>query len=234
MAANGHRLAITDNSQIDVFDVDTMQQRLLPDPYGSPIDVAIGKDGSIYGLNFQPGSTNVVVYRAGSSDPAELTCSAMTAGAFIAVDNEGDVYISGTDNDGSIHLAKIPMGSTQCKPLLLRPQEGYPGGLAIDPKTDDLLVMDNPGVCAGPPEGRLAIYRKPYRAKTAIQRVLGGVCTSGLRLDAQSTTVFYGDQSLDKGQVIRQASYPAGKQSGPYSDGGTPLGFTTIPNTLPN
>lgn len=177
-------------------------------------------------------------YPAGSSQPKELICKSIGVGEKIAVDNEGDIFVNGYSKDGFIGVVEIPNGPSgpqpqNCTRLRLDPESG-PSGLAVDPKTDDLITLDNTDSCAGGLEGRMVIYRKSYERRTGRARDLGGVCTGGLRLNAESTAVFYGDQSVSGTTVfIRSKAYPSGRDLGVYS-GNDPGGFTTIPNTLPN
>lgn len=238
MAADGKVLAVTDDSQILLYDLGSMKATALPDSYGVSLDVAIGRDGSIYGLNLQEhGNTNVVVYPKGENNPVDVLCPIMSEGEYIAVDNESDVFIAGYEGDGE-GVAEIPSGTQQCNALKLRKLGlTYMGGIAIDPVNDDLLVMDNPGLCAGGLEGRVFIYPKPYQPKTSYERDLGGNCTGGLRLNYDATKVFWGDESIDGANtMVHEADYPYGHGPGSRAtySGGQPLGFTTIPNHLPN
>ena len=82
----------------------------------------------------------MAVFKAGSSQPTELTCPFITAGVAIAVDNESDVFVNGYGPGRFMGVVKYPAGSTTCKRLHLRKERGYAGGVGIDPKTDDLIV----------------------------------------------------------------------------------------------
>jgi hypothetical protein len=94
--------------------------------------------------------------------------------------------------------------------------------------------LSDPDLCAGGFEAEMTIYPKPYQKSTGVVHEMAGNCTSGLRLNADSTLVYYGDQDVSGSfSFPRQVSYPGGHNSGTYSNG-TPSGFTTIPNTLPN
>jgi hypothetical protein len=55
-----------------------------------------------------------------------------------------------------------------------------------------------------------------------------------MRLNADSSIVYAADQDVSGGiSDILQRSYPDGRAMGVYH-GGSPGGFTTIPNSLPN
>jgi len=234
-------------AQVLVYDIKTRMQGTLPDPFGTPIDVAIGKDSSLYLINIAKGADNVAWYPKGSGQAQELSCKYLGLSQSIAVDNEGDIFVQAdnTRNSGGA-VVEIPSGpsgpqSGVCRRLhLIAANTAYAAGLAIDPKTDSLITLSNPDICAGGDEGLMTIYPKPYNAKTAKSVVLGGNCTGGLRLNADSTLVFYGDESVSGGfSYIDSSTYPAGKSLGVYSEGGSfsgpgPGGFTTVPNSLPN
>jgi hypothetical protein len=222
-----------------LYDLKRMRQRTLPDPYGTPIDIAIDAYHNIYLLNVGPGGS-ITRYDAGSLQPVKVTCSKIGLGEAIAADNRGDLLINGYPPRGAAGVIEIPSGPSGLQPqscfrvrhLVL--ESGYVGGIAVDPKSDDLLVLDDPDECAGGYEARLSVYPVPYGSITGSVHELNANCSGGLRLNASSTLLFYGDESVSGSYgYIRQATYPAGEDTGVYS-GGDPAGFTTIPNRLPN
>ncbi|MBV9718364.1 MAG: hypothetical protein JOZ77_03540 [Candidatus Eremiobacteraeota bacterium] len=237
MAANGNELIITTQQPASVilYDATTGEKTELPDPYGYPTDIAVAKDGSIYVVDtFKYKQVwNVAMYSGGTGKPHELSCSLIGRPEFVAVDDKGNVFLNGWSRNNVLGITEIPQAGN-CMELNLRVR-GYPGGLAFDPKSGALLVMDNPDQCAGGVEGRLTIYPKPYKNETARSVVLGAnYCAFGLRLNASSTLLLYGD--LDSNlvnRIVQQRTYPKLAPAGQYS-GGSVGGFTTIPNTLPN
>jgi len=248
LVANGEIVyaAMQNPPQILAYNVKTKAQSTLADPFGTPIDIAIGKDGSLYLMNFLSTGGNVAWYPKGSGAAQELNCKYVRLGESVAVDNEGDIFVQGYGFGRFTGVVEIPNGPSgpqpnACKPLHLVSENGtYTAGVVVDPKTDDLVTLDNPDLCAGGNEGRMTVYPKPYRAKTAHSVVLGGNCTGGIRLNADSTLVFYLDESVSGGfTYIDSSTFPQGQPLGIYSEGGSfggpgPGGFTTIPNTLPN
>jgi hypothetical protein len=218
-----------------VYDLATKSATALSDPDGTPVDAAVGKDGAIYISNFTAKRSNVLVYPPHAA-AYDVTCGLHGPDA-IAVDNEGDVFL----NDQILTaVIEIPHGgrgldAKQCRRLDLVPREaGYTAGIAIDPKTDDLLVLDDPDECAGGTEGRLVIHRKPYGTGRGRILDLGQNCSGGLRLDATSSTVFIGDEDVSASySFVLQFSYPGGTPMGGYYNGDAG-GFITVPNTLPN
>ena len=237
VAADGHVVAITtyNPARVVVYNIDTKHMHRLPDPFGTPIDIAIDKNETLYALNIASGSSNVAMYPAGSSNPTELTCAQLQIGEAIAADNEGDVFINGYPLMGTANVFEIRHGRNHCNPVNnLNSEPGYVAGIAVDPKTDDLVVLDDPDLCAGGIEGRMTIYHKPYSKQTGKSVVIGQNCTGGMRLNADSSIVYAIDQDVSGSYTyILQRSYPDGRSMGAYF-GGAAGGFTTIPNTLPN
>lgn len=239
LAADGDVVVMTSYNppQLVTYNVKTAAVKKLGDPYGDPVDVAIDKNGNYYAMNLK----TVTVYKKRSSKPSELACSLITDSVAIGVDNEGDVFINGNGPaTNTLGVFEYPAKSGTCKQLHLRPELGYPAGIGVDPKTDALLVVDNPGVCAGGLEGRLLVYPKPYRARDAFERDLGATyCAGTFRLDARSRHLFLSDATVSAGRpIIDQFRYPSGKNEGRYWEGyftsGGFSGITTIPNALPN
>ena len=231
MAGNGSTIVIANYNppEILTYDVVTKATATLSDPYGSPYDVAVGTDGSIYAMN----AASVTVFPPDPSNPQELTCSYVTQAQSIAVDNEGDVFLDGYGKGNPSGIVEFPAGTSACKRLNLRPWRGYIGGIGIDPKTDDLIAVNNPGTCAGGLEGRMLIYPKPYTKKNARRHNLHAqYCAGGFRLDATSKHIYVSDATVSAGYpLIDVRSYPAGKGNGNYGSNYTIYtgGFTTIP-----
>lgn len=239
MAANGNVVAISNYSPAEVvtYNVKTKATKTLSDPYGGANDIAIGKNGAIYALNLK----SVAVFPPGSSQPSELSCAAINNGVAIAVDNEGDVFVNGYGPNGFMGVVEYAAGSKTCSKVPIRQEQGYAGGVGIDPKTDDLIVVDNPDLCAGGIEGEMTVYPKPYSHKFAHRKDLNAqYCGGTFRLDATSKTIFLSDSTVSAGYpLIDQYTYPGGLGGATYQNGSIPSGdpfggFTTIPNKLPN
>ncbi len=241
MAAHGRTLAIADQGKQSVvlYDLNTQATQVLPDPYGVPVDVAVGRNGDAYLLN-QVGSlsSTVVRYPAHSRRPALLACDALVRGAAIALDDEGDVFVNGYDlrSPGVFEFPTGPNGpqSGQCTRLALQPESGYAAGIAVDPKTGDLVVVSDPGSCSGGLEGLMTIYPRPYAKRTARSAYLNGRCIGFVRLNAASNLIFALDRtsSFAHAYVIQRA-YPLGSGDASYRHKYVG-GFVTLPNALPN
>lgn len=236
LVASGDLVAIANYSPAEVvtYNLRTKAMHTLPDPYGNPVDIAIDKKKTLYVLN----RGNVAVYPGGASQPSELTCQSVDEGVAIAVDNESDVFINGY-GPSFLGIAEFAAGSQTCKVLHLRAEQGYVGGVGVDPKTDSLIVVDNPDLCAGGIEGRMFIYPKPYERRTSLRRNLNATyCAGTFRLDATSTTIFVSDSTVSAGfPLIDQRTYPGARGGDVYQSEGSNYsfgGFTTIPNALPN
>ncbi len=237
MAADGDTVIVANPSPGEVvkYNIDTQSETAMSDPYGNPRDVAVDRHGNIYALN----AASVTLYKVGSSSPSELTCSQMSDGLEIAVNNEGAVFVDGYGSGSFAGVVEFAPGSTKCTVLHLRTTRGYVGGVGVDPKTDDLIVIDDPSFCAGG-GGRMVIYPKPYEERTSRKHNLNATyCAGSLRLSADSKRIFYTDASVSDGvPIIDQARYPSGRYEGQYWLGYYSSvyfsGITTIPNTLPN
>ncbi|HYL26859.1 MAG TPA: hypothetical protein VEW74_03430 [Candidatus Nitrosotalea sp.] len=238
LAADGDVVIIANYNPAELvaYDVRSKGETTLADPFGGPVDVAVGRDGKYYALNL----ASVTVFKPGSSsEPYELTCPDITNGQAIAVDNEGDVFVNGLGKT-FMGVVEYPAGSAKCVRPHLRTERGYPAGVGVDPKTDDLIVVDDPDLCAGGLEGRMIIYPRPFAQRTSIRRVLGATyCAGNFRLDARSKMIFYADASVSDGiPIIDQARFPSAKSEGQYWLGYYSSqyfsGITTIPNALPN
>ena len=236
IAANHDVVVMADyySSEIVSYNVKTKKKTTLSDPFGNPDDVAIGKTGTIYALNFK----NVAVFKPGSSQPTELSCSLINEGESIAVNKQGDVFVDGYGSSFG-GVIEYPAGKTACKTPDLNPVEGYIAGVGVDPKTDNLITIDDPDLCAGGLEGRMFIYPKPYHVRSAHEVDLYATyCSGGFRLNSTSTLIFVGDASVSAGYpIIDQFTYPGGVAEGTYQVEGSSGSFgpfTTIPNKLPN
>ena len=239
MAANGNVLAIAINKPAGVmlFDARTRSRSMLGDPFGSPGAIAIDKTGNIFALNDLKRGADVTMYAAGSMNPHHLTCNLALQSQEIAADDEGDLFVAGYVSS-SVETVEFPNGpdglrSGHCSVLPLRPESDYIEGLAVDPKTDDLIVFHDPGMCAGPAEARMTIYPKPYNEDNAHSVDMGGFCPYDFWIDADSRSAFFIDSPLFGGQLVRQVSYPDGKNIATYTNS-FPAELVTIPNALPN
>jgi hypothetical protein len=241
MAANGNDVMIANQNppEVIVFDVRTKQQTTLSDTNGAPADVAVGRDGTIYVANVITSSQtgNVTMYPQGESPGQVLSCDIMGTPAYIAVDDIGNVFLNGYSPTGtSTGVYEIRETDGSCTRLDLQPEIGYAAGLAYNRRTGALLVMDNPGACGGGVEGRIRIYPRPYSKDDYTTVFTHSNCAEGLRLDASFSIIFVGDSGYNGGVgFVRQYGYPPNVSAyrGVYAGVGN-LGFTTIPNALPN
>lgn len=226
-------------SSLVLYDTVTRGTRSFDDPFGTPIGIAVAKDKTIYLLDSTRSGSPVTMYAPPARRPVELNCAPMTLGEAIAVDNEGDIFIQGYPNRGAGFVAEIPEGPNgpepqNCSILEIEANAGYVGGIAVNPKTDDLLTLDDPSLCAGGEEGRLTTYPKPYSQKTGRSKDIGENCTGGLWLNADATLVFVGDEDVSGSfSFILQRSYPDGGRMGIYNADRFD-GFATMPSTLPD
>jgi hypothetical protein len=238
IVANGDQVFIADGHQLIAYNLSTHLKTTMPNPAGIGEDLAIGKSGTLYVLNYTQGSGGNVAVFPSNGRPSVVNCGLLSDPSYIAVDNEGDVFVDQqSDSSFVVEIPAAPGGldGAHCHALQLTPrQTGYAAGITVEPKTDDLLVLDDPGECAGGTEGRLTTYGRPYSQHRGRSIVVGQNCSGLLRLDASSRLVFVSDESVDGStSFILTSRYPSGTAFGSFG-GGQPSGFTTIPNTLPN
>ncbi|MFY9710436.1 MAG: hypothetical protein WA668_07375 [Candidatus Cybelea sp.] len=240
MVANGDVVTIAsyDPPELLSYNVDTQAKSAIADPYGHPLDVAIGKDGTLYAL----GASDVAVFPTHSS-PYDLSCRYILGSTAIAVDDEGDVFVNGWGPRNPPKVVEYAAGSSRCTKLALkRPEQDQGVGVGVDPKTDDLIIEDGAG-CAGGDEGRITIYQRPYGPRILARHRLHASCPAGFRLDATSShlLVLDGYSGLrTHGGVhacgllwVDQRLYPSARGHSMYT-AGCARAVTTIPNTLPN
>jgi len=227
------------SSRVVLYNTKTGTTRFLDDPFGTPIAIAVAKDKTIYALNVSKNGSPITMYQPPAHRAVELNCSVMPSGQAIAVDNEGDIFIQGYPANSAYSIAEIPNGPggpepQNCKILSLETNPGYVGGVAIDPKTDALITLDDPSLCAGGEEGRMTIYPKPYNQSTGRSKDIGKNCTGGLWLNADSTIVFTVDQDVSGSfAFVLQRSFPDGGDIGIYH-GTNFAGVAPMPSMLPN
>lgn len=235
MAANGDTIVVTNQNPAEIvtYNVKTKKTSTHKDSYGDPYDVAIDKKGNIYAM----GVGNVTVYAAGTYKQSRLECSTIDKSVAIGVDNEGDVFVNGY-GVSFFGVIEYAAGSKKCKSVKIQQEQGYAGGVGVDPNTDDLIVIDNPDECAGGYEGRMTIYPKPYRATKFTQANLNATyCGGTFRLDKGSKHIYVSDSTVSAGwPLYDERSYPTGAGNGYYSTnyGGETGGFTPLPSALPN
>jgi len=241
LGAHGNVVAIASSTQgVVLYNVATGAQSSFPDPFGTALTIAIDKSENIYVANSTQPTDSVVVYPAHNRrHPRDLSgCGFIKLAGGVAADNEGDVFVAVLTPKFAARIIELPNGPngpdpSRCMPLALKSSGGY-SGVVIDPKTDDLVTLDNPDECAGGIEGRMTVYPKPYQKATGRSHDLNANCSGGIKLSADSSTVFVGDQDVSGSfTFILQRSFPDGRDEGSYMEG-QPSGFTTIPNTLPN
>jgi hypothetical protein len=242
MAADGQMIVMAAESPagVVVYHIPTQTKRTFSDPFGIPIDIAIDKNEALFVVNVASPNGNIGMYPPHSGHAVELDCRFIGLPEAVAVDNEGDIFVNGyLRHTGVAEVVEIPTGPggpepQNCVRLALNAEPGYVAGIAIDPKTDDLIVLDDPDFCAGGIEGRMTVYPKPYNKATGVSHDLNANCAGLIRLSADSSRVFVLDEDVSGSYTfILQRSFPNGSDMGEY-DNGQPDGFTTIPNVLPN
>jgi hypothetical protein len=140
LVSNGDVVIIASQTPAEIieYNVKSKTKTTVPDPFGAPSHVAVDRAGTIYALSRH----QVGVFPQGSSQPYK---------------DEQDVFVAASND-----IFELPAGSRDdcVKPHVRRPSNL--GGIGIDPKTDEFIVVDNPGYgCSY--EGRITIIRSPIR-----------------------------------------------------------------------
>ncbi|HEX4012370.1 MAG TPA: hypothetical protein VHX17_00620, partial [Candidatus Cybelea sp.] len=220
-------------AEIIKYNVRSKTETTVADPFGPPFHVAVDKSGAVYAVSRH----KIGVFPKNSAQPYEIGCRALQAHQLVsvAIDDENDVFVAAGYRHGT-EIVELPAGSPSgCVKLGVRPPSNF-GGIGIDPKTDDLIVVDNPGLLCEY-EGRLTIYPKPYAKATAETHDFNAnICAGGFRLDANSKHIYISDETIDESYpLIDVRSYPSASGNASYVDyAGYTGGFTLLPSTLPN
>lgn len=226
MVANGDIVYIASYSPpaIVSYDVNTKKTKTLSDPYGAPLDIAIDRSADLYALH----AGNVTVFPS-RAQAYELTCPYVTASTAIAVDDEANVFVSGTGPGSFSGVVEYATGSSTCAKLAIKTKASVTG-LGVNPRNDALIVVNNVD-CDGGLGGRVMVYRRPFGSKVLQRGNLHARCPGSFRLDATARYILFPDGRPEWN--VSQREFPGISYPRKYTSG-TPSGFTTIPNNLPN
>jgi hypothetical protein len=135
----------------------TKPARTLQDPNGSPVDVSVAKDGTVYVSNFF--NSSVSVYAPGSNLPTRMLRDPKAQYVVgVASDPGDDVFATINDSTGVGHIDEFVDGK-QAGFKRLPPRFSWAGDIKID-NAGNLLVLDGTQVSvteytkAGRPTGR--------------------------------------------------------------------------------
>ena len=112
--------------------------RTIPMPTEYPIDVAVSTSGLLAAINIcsspSCGPGNVALYRKGATAPCATASSPQFAKPFFgAFDANDDLYVSGSDASGGLHVGEVTGG---CKATTIAtlsvPGIAAPGGIGVD------------------------------------------------------------------------------------------------------
>jgi hypothetical protein len=153
----------------------------------------------------------------------------ITANTAIAVDDNANVFVSGTRPSSFSGVVEYATGSSTWAKLAIQTKPSVTG-LGVNPRNDALIVVDNVD-CVRPHEGRVTVYRRPFGSKVLHRGNLRGSCPGPFRLDATARYLLFSNGR--PAQNVSQRDFPG--IAYPYTyESGAPSGFTTIPNNLPN
>jgi hypothetical protein len=194
--------------------------RTLDDSGEAPSDVTVSH-GTVYVANIfsfpSLGAGSISIYARGSLTPTStLTSPSFFQVIGVKVDRAGDVFVNNNRKFFARgQVLEFKAGSSKGK-ALKNISVKIAGGLAIDPTTQDLLVVDQDAKA-------VSVYASPYtgNAKATYPVPNGGSCVD-VTLDKNASHLYFANVF----GTIDVVSYPAGKFLGSYTAGSEPTGIT--------
>lgn len=218
-------IANTNASDILALDSSGKLTRRLRDPGEFPVNVALTSKKQLYIANIFTksfGAGDVAYYanydHAGSKPTGSLRNDTFYQVIGIAADSTGDVFVSNNQQDFSqgevVEFAAGSGSGTVLSNVLV----SVAGGLAIDPKTQDLLVVDQSGSKA-----HISVYAPPYTGSAiknySVQQAVD------ITLDAKGANLYCANTS----GFIDVYGYPSGSFEGSYAHVVEPIGVAVQP-----
>lgn len=222
LAASNGSLLVANTDASNVLDVDASGKltHTFRDPREFPVNVATaGKKlyvANIFTTSFGPG--DVVFYngRADLEPSGSLKNSTFYQVIGIAVDYAGDVFVNNNTQDFAGAEVVEFAGGTGKGSILANINVSVAGGLAIDPKTQDLLVVDQSSAT-------VSVYAPPYTGSAIKQYSFPAVIE--VALDASSSNLYCSNPN----GYIDVYQYPSGSFEGSYADIYEPIGVAVQP-----
>jgi hypothetical protein len=188
-----------------------------------PVDVATDHAGNVYVANYGSSGAAVVEYPQGSNTPNN-TCNTGLNNDGIALDNKGDVFVSGNNpNTGSGILLEYKGGLSGCSATTLGATVSFAGGLQVDNKGELIACDQLVGV---------DIIPAPYNSISKTITVAGGSDYFHDALDQKNKTLFIADAGTGEVYVV---SFQAGsllKTLNSSNGLSLPYGVATYPYQL--
>ena len=120
--------------------------KTLDDPTGFPVGCAVNKSNNDLAvanvIGNSGGDGNLVVYANSTGTPTEYFDPSVPEYLFPAYDTSGDLFVDGADSSG-FALLELPAGSSALSIVTISGgQVFFPGGLAWDIATNELVIGD--------------------------------------------------------------------------------------------
>jgi hypothetical protein len=224
-------IANTNASNILELDAAGKLSKTLKDPREFPVNLALTRKKKLYVANIFStsfGAGNVAYYA--NDDGTDLKPTGLLSNSTfyqvigIAVDGAGDVFVNNNTQDfagGEVVEFKGGRGNGT---VLTNIAVEVAGGLAIDPKTKDLLVVDQGADRSG---ATVSVYAAPYTG-SAIKTYLFPEIVD-IALDANSSNIYCANVN----GYVDVYGYPSGSFEGSYADVLEPIGVAVQPAAIP-
>jgi hypothetical protein len=197
--------------------------KTLDDSGEAPSDVTVSH-GTVYVANIfsfpSLGPGSISIYTNGSLTPTStLTSRSFFQVIGVKVDTAGDLFVNNNRKFFARgQVLEFKAGSSTGSVLRNIPVK-IAGGLAIDPTTQDLLVVDQDAKA-------VTVYAPPYTGSAkATYPVPNGGSSVDVTLDNNASHLYFANVF----GTIDVVSYPAGKFLGSYTAGSEPTGIALGP-----
>lgn len=165
---------------------------------GSPENVVVGDDGTVYVSSFGGSSSGQVLeYARGRTTPTTTIAFPTAFPAGLALDSRNRLYVAFNDySKNDIEVLRFYPGKTKGQNLGIHLKDGYAGGAAMDSQ-DNLLVVD---------QNLMVVDVFPPGAKAPSHRIMGFSLAYQIALNRRNGHLY-----VSQIYSVREVSYPDGK-----------------------
>jgi hypothetical protein len=230
LAASNDSLWIANTNASNILELNSAGKltKTLMDRREFPVNLALARSNRLYVANIFNASFaagNVVYYDSPDRKPTgSLRNSTFYQVIGIAVDGAGDVFVNNNTQDfAGGEVIEFPGGSGSGTALTNIAVQ-VAGGLAIDPKTQDLLVVDQGTGASG---ASVSVYAPPYTGSAI--KTYSFHESVDIALDKNGSNLYCANVN----GYIDVYGYPSGSFLGSYADIFEPIGVAVQPAAIP-